>query len=440
VEADQGGKTGVCKRKGRRCDKREAEKPSKTRAWKEDDEENREHDTDGVEGRKEEDEKENPENRPPCTTSTSDDLRTPSNTASVDLGTHGEKEAWLMCCESEVSQSSSEDEDEWEEDGSTLRIRPGKRLVHVNEKLTVLKKSQLDETKAYWVGGGQRTWEGKHKLSLYTDERSLKFNPATRQHMVEYVLACGIRLRSTRSTWHMALSYLDAYLRSRGIERFLGNWTTPPGGLMLSSGGGLPARCPWNPNKEAEPPLPGKLRRLATTALFVASKVLDNNRPSAADFASITCDASWSVQEVCKGERGIMRELDYRLYYPTSTAFAGAYLQALCLRSWEVRVVCMYLLDVSQLTVLALTNRPSLLAAAALQLSLSLVSTPFDTENDPSWSKIVGYSADALSPVMHKLRACHQDCMRRPFLSVNALNKKAMDLLRHLVEADTTHT
>mmetsp|Transcript_3484 Transcript_3484/g.21903 ORF Transcript_3484/g.21903 Transcript_3484/m.21903 type:complete len:101 (-) Transcript_3484:114-416(-) len=100
----------------------------------------------------------------------------------------------------------------------------------------------------------------------------------------------------------------------------------------------------------------------------------------------------------------------------------------------------MYLLDVSQLTVLALTNRPSLLAAAALQLSLSLVSTPFDTENDPSWSKIVGYSADALSPVMHKLRACHQDCMRRPFLSVNALNKKAMDLLRHLVEADTTHT
>lgn len=99
-------------------------------------------------------------------------------------------------------------------------------------------------------------------------------------------------------------------------------------------------------------------------------------------------------------------------------------------------MVCMYLLDISQLTVLVLTNRPSLLAAAALQLSLSLVSTPLDIENDPSWSTIVGYSADALSPVMHKLRACHQDCMHLPFLSVNALNKKAMDLLHHVVVAD----
>lgn len=436
MEEEEGGTTGVYKRKGRRRDTRGEEKPSKTRAWNEDDKENWDRNARVVDGKNEEDGKEEPKNRSPCTTSTMDDLRTPSNTASVDLGTYAKKEAWLTCCESEVSQSSSEDEDAKEEDGSTLRIRPGKRLVHVNEKLTALKKNQLDETKAYWVGGGQRTWEGKHKLSLYVDEHSLKFNPATRQHMVEYVLACGIQLHLTRSTCHMALSYLDAYLCSRGIERFLGNWTTPPGGLMLSSGGGLPARCPWNPDKEAEPPLPGKLKRLATTALFVASKVLDSNRTSAADFASITCDASWSVQEVCKGERGIMRELGYRLYYPTSTAFAGAYLQALCLRSWEVRVVCMYLLDISQLTVLVLTNRPSLLAAAALQLSLSLVSTPLDIENDPSWSTIVGYSADALSPVMHKLRACHQDCMHLPFLSVNALNKKAMDLLHHVVVAD----
>jgi hypothetical protein len=143
-----------------------------------------------------------------------------------------------------------------------------------------------------------------------------------------------------------------------------------------------------------------KLQLVGVSAMFLVSKVEEVYAPAISDFVYIT-DNAYTEMEIRQMELRILQALDFELCQPVSLNFLRRFSKA-----GEVNVLqhtlAKYALEICLLDI-GLVNTPaSLLAAAALYLSLLLLES-VDTVWSPTMEHYTGHSAQEVRAVVPRM-------------------------------------
>ena len=186
--------------------------------------------------------------------------------------------------------------------------------------------------------------------------------------------------------------------------------------MSVSSAAGRAGLAP--PAAPGPPPaLCNKLKRLAITSLWVATKAAESNAPSCTAF----CDAAnvplFDRAQIITAERALLRTLNFDTLLPTAAVFAAAYIDAAacagCL-SGEALVkatqLSAYLLDLSLLPHEGRGTRCSLMGAAAASLALQAAGRV--KWGATALPRLSGYAPPQLAPPRALLLAVARDAPR----------------------------
>lgn len=260
-----------------------------------------------------------------------------------------------------------------------------------------------------------------------------------RQEVVDWLAVKAGELQVDREALQLAVRYLDSFLEAKGADSFLarsstGRQTGAEGALPQVQEGSLilqsPPRCPK--------PVRDKLRRLAATCLFVASKLVHNPRscPMPERFADAAKANSFSYQQMLFAEKTLLRTLDHALLHPTPCEFVRAYANASKSsipqsKFFTVKEMALCVSDISHLPFSLIVDfAPSVIAAASLTIA-SGASVGLRTAAD-AWRRLeplthfTGFSTGQVVQACHDLLQSmkelkglsHLAMSRSPYLDV----------------------
>ncbi|CAH4031053.1 unnamed protein product [Pieris brassicae] len=145
-----------------------------------------------------------------------------------------------------------------------------------------------------------------------------------------------------------------------------------------------------------------KLQLIGVTAMFIASKYEEIYAPSIEDFAYIT-DNTYTKNDIIKCEKQIMIKLEFCLARPIPISFLRRFVKAAHGTS-KNHHLAKYLVDLCLVEYSMAHYRPSELAAAAICLSLHLLSSaPLEEVWSPTLSYYSGYSFSHIEPIIRKI-------------------------------------
>ncbi|XP_022117536.2 G2/mitotic-specific cyclin-B2 [Pieris rapae] len=145
-----------------------------------------------------------------------------------------------------------------------------------------------------------------------------------------------------------------------------------------------------------------KLQLIGVTAMFIASKYEEIYAPSIEDFAYIT-DNTYTKNDIIKCEKQIMIKLDFCLARPIPISFLRRFVKAAHGTS-KNHHLAKYFVDLCLVDYSMAHYRPSELAAAAICLSLHLLSSaPLTEVWSPTLSYYSGYSFSHIEPIIRKI-------------------------------------
>ncbi|CAH2050274.1 unnamed protein product, partial [Iphiclides podalirius] len=145
-----------------------------------------------------------------------------------------------------------------------------------------------------------------------------------------------------------------------------------------------------------------QLQLVGVTAMFIASKYEEIYAPDVGDFVYVT-DNAYSKADVFSCERDIMSKLGFCLARPIPLSFLRRFVKAAHGTS-KNHHLAKYFVDLSLVEYTMSHYRPSELAAAAICLSLYLLSNKSLTEVwSPTLSYYSGYSLEHIEPIIRKL-------------------------------------
>jgi hypothetical protein len=255
-----------------------------------------------------------------------------------------------------ADKPKDDDDDDDDEEGASKDAKVKESAPHATTAARGA-TSTLAEY-AYWAfsnDGGRRRTEERYTLDPYVKHGEL-FNPAMRQQVVNWMYKRSLRLSMAPETFHLAVRYCDTFLSKRECEVFLqknGSGSEPvpaksieefyvveqdkkrrilfyakeAEGTSAIDGvdfGGVTPIFPLGDDTVNQ--LCNKLKRLGATCLFVASKIVEVNTPSAVAVASCTEVSTFNRSQLLLAERALLRELDFFLYRPNPRAFLDAYI------------------------------------------------------------------------------------------------------------------
>ena len=160
--------------------------------------------------------------------------------------------------------------------------------------------------------------------------------------------------------------------------------------------------------------VPGaKLQLLGCVALLLASKYEEVKAPPVDDFVYIS-DNTYSRKEVLEMERQVLHQLEFRLTSTTTWPFLTRFVK--CVESTDrERYMARYLSELALLDYGMLQYRPSMIAAAAVNLARQTLfhQRPFaDDESDVPWpdalQRASGYSAAEIADCVTELHGLHE--------------------------------
>jgi len=239
--------------------------------------------------------------------------------------------------------------------------------------------------------------EAKNPPTMYIDPDSPVFNEATRQHIIDWTVMICEDLNIQQEALHLAVRYLDIFLRKRPAHEFLKEHDAYECSLSkrTSTNGKLILRAAEvNGHGESGTTFPNKMKRLMCTCLFVASKIdarraTTSSRDWVNNFLNVIRRWAFTKPNLVSAERFLLRELRFNLHYSTSASFVSAYFVA-C----DARITCSivdketacgvanYLVDLALLSHEMLEYQPSVIAAAAMYLSTKMYQ-PLASGEDP---------------------------------------------------------
>ncbi|XP_072944524.1 G2/mitotic-specific cyclin-B [Epargyreus clarus] len=145
-----------------------------------------------------------------------------------------------------------------------------------------------------------------------------------------------------------------------------------------------------------------QLQLIGVTAMFIASKYEEIYAPDVGDFVYVT-DNAYSRSEVFQCEREMMSKLGFCLARPIPLSFLRRFVKAAHGTS-KNHHLAKYFVDLSLIEYSMAHYRPSELAAAAICLSLYLLSSKTLSEVwTPTLSYYSGYSLEHIDPIIRKL-------------------------------------
>ncbi|OWR48917.1 cyclin B protein [Danaus plexippus plexippus] len=145
-----------------------------------------------------------------------------------------------------------------------------------------------------------------------------------------------------------------------------------------------------------------QLQLVGVTAMFIASKYEEIYAPDVGDFVYVT-DNAYTKSDVFQCERDIMSKLGFCLARPIPLSFLRRFVKAAHGTS-KNHHLAKYFVDLSLIEYSMAHYRPSELAAAALCLSLYLLSTKKLTDVwTATLSYYSGYKLEHIEPIMQKI-------------------------------------
>lgn len=145
-----------------------------------------------------------------------------------------------------------------------------------------------------------------------------------------------------------------------------------------------------------------QLQLVGVTAMYLASKYEEIYAPDVADFVYVT-DNAYSKADLFQCERDIMAKLGFCLSRPIPLSFLRRFIKA-AHGSSKNHNLAKYLVDLSLVEYTMAHYRPSELAAAAICLSLYLLSNhKLEEVWTPTLSYYSGYSLKQIEPIIGKL-------------------------------------
>ncbi|KAF9816133.1 hypothetical protein SFRURICE_003684 [Spodoptera frugiperda] len=145
-----------------------------------------------------------------------------------------------------------------------------------------------------------------------------------------------------------------------------------------------------------------QLQLVGVTAMFIASKYEEIYAPDVGDFVYVT-DHAYTKADVFQCEREIMSKLGFCLARPIPLSFLRRFVKAAHGTS-KNHHLAKYLVDLSLVEYTMAHYRPSELAAAAICLSLHLLSgKKLEEVWTPTLSYYSGYSLEHIDPIIRKL-------------------------------------
>lgn len=145
-----------------------------------------------------------------------------------------------------------------------------------------------------------------------------------------------------------------------------------------------------------------QLQLVGVTAMFIASKYEEIYAPEVGDFVYVT-DNAYSKADVFQCERDIMSKLGFCLARPIPLSFLRRFVKAAHGTS-KNHHLAKYFVDLCLVEYTMAHYRPSELAAAAICLSLHLLSgRKLEEVWTPTLSYYSGYSLEHIDPIMRKL-------------------------------------
>jgi len=201
----------------------------------------------------------------------------------------------------------------------------------------------------------------KHLLGCPSNEKM-------REVLVDWLVEVQLQFQLLQETLFVTISILDRYLAVEGLHV---NRT--------------------------------KLQLVGVTAMFIASKMEEVYAPSVKDFVYIT-DNAYTEADLMKTEIAILRALKFDLFQPISLHFLRRFSKAADVDVLQHNIA-KYALEVGLLDYTLVCKPGSLVAAAALYLSLLLTN---ESENDnvvwsPTLNYYCNYTRDEVLPTVVKL-------------------------------------
>lgn len=220
--------------------------------------------------------------------------------------------------------------------------------------------------------------------------------------LVDWLVQVHQRFHLLQETLYMTVSILDRYLQVDYIKR-------------------------------------SELQLVGITAMFIASKYEEMYAPEIGDFVYIA-DNTYSKQDIFRMERMMLRKLDFNLSKPLSLHFLRRNSKAGYVDS-TTHTLAKYLMEVGLPEYEMAHIQPSLLAAAALYLSLKLLT-------ELSWSDTLkyysNYSEEELAPVVKaiskvivkaessKLQAIHAKYASSKFFKISTISQLKSPVVKKL--------
>lgn len=179
-----------------------------------------------------------------------------------------------------------------------------------------------------------------------------------------------------------------------------------------------------------------QLQLVGVTAMFIASKYEEIYAPQVEDFVYIT-DYAYTKADIFQCERDIMTKLDFCLARPIPLSFLRRFVKAAHGTS-KNHHLAKYFVDLCLVEYTMAHYRPSELAAAAVCLSLHLLSGE-DLEEvwTPTLSYYSGYHLEHLSPIITKLAKivvnvdnCNHKAVYKKYLDLTLAKVSSLPHLR----------
>eukprot|EP00057_Strongylocentrotus_purpuratus_P027175 XP_011681649.1 PREDICTED: cyclin-A3-1 [Strongylocentrotus purpuratus] len=159
-------------------------------------------------------------------------------------------------------------------------------------------------------------------------------DPLHREILVDWLIDVQVHLTLENATLHLAVAMVDAYLLKRSISLHY-------------------------------------LQLLGLTCLFIASKYEEVYVPNL-DILSMLCAECYKEEEFLIMERRILRALDFNLFFPTTVDFLTLFLAPSEVDDERLVFMCNYLVDLTLSISHSENSCPSIWAAAAIFLALTI--------------------------------------------------------------------